>query len=82
MKVEAEISSNMLYISNDDKPGFIGSLGTLLGDQQINIAFFSLGRTGSGDAVSIIELDQPITEKLINLLENIPHVRNVKKLVF
>ena len=82
MKVEAEISSNMLYISNDDKPGFIGALGTLLGNQQINIAFFSLGRTGSGDAVSIIELDQPITEELINLLENIPHVRNVKKLVF
>ena len=76
------MSTNMLYISNDDKPGFIGSLGTLLGNQKINIAYFSLGRTGSGDAISIIELDQPITEKLINLLEDIPHVRNIKKLVF
>ncbi len=82
MKVEAEISSNMLYISNNDKPGFIGSLGTLLGDKNINIAFFSLGRTGQGDAISIIELDQPITEELITLLEKLENVKKVKKLVF
>ena len=72
----------MLYISNNDKPGFIGSLGTLLGDKKINIAFFSLGRTGQGDAVSIIELDQPITEELITLLEKLENVKKVKKLVF
>ena len=82
MKVEAEISTNMLYISNNDKPGFIGALGTLLGNKKINIAFFSLGRTGSGDAISIIELDQPITEELLDLLDKLPNVKKVKKLVF
>ena len=82
MKVEAEISPNMLYISNDDKPGFIGALGTLLGEKKMNIGFFSLGRTGSGDAISIIVLDQPVEEELIALLEKLPNVKSIKKLVF
>lgn len=82
MRVEAEISKSMLYISNDDKPGFIGSLGTLLGEKNVNIATFNLGRTGSGDAISILELDQPIEKELIRLLDNLPHVTKVKKLVF
>ena len=47
MRIEGEISSNMLFISNSDKPGFIGSLGTLLGNKNINIANFNLGRAGN-----------------------------------
>ena len=48
----------------------------------MNIGFFSLGRTGSGDAISIIVLDQPIEEELIALLEKLPNVKSIKKLVF
>ena len=44
MRIEGEISPNMLYILNNDKPGFIGSLGSLLGSKNINIANFNLGR--------------------------------------
>ena len=43
MRIEAEISKNMLYTSNNDKPGFIGALGTELGNANINIATFNLG---------------------------------------
>jgi D-3-phosphoglycerate dehydrogenase len=46
--IEAEISPEMLYIRNEDKPGFIGRLGTRLGDGQVNIATFHLGRTQPG----------------------------------
>ena len=82
MRLEAEITKSMLYISNDDKPGFIGSLGTLLGKKNVNIATFHLGRTGSGDAISLLELDQPIEMELISLLYDLPNVKKVKKLVF
>ena len=36
----------MLYVTNEDKPGFIGRLGTLLGNEKVNIANFNLGRAG------------------------------------
>ena len=42
--IEAELKGHMLYIVNDDKPGFIGRIGTLLGSHGINIGTFNLGR--------------------------------------
>ena len=51
----------MLYVTNKDKPGFIGRLGTLLGDEKVNIANFNLGRAAPGeDAISLVEVDGPI----------------------
>ena len=41
--MEAEFAPHMLYVTNEDKPGFIGKLGTLLGDAKVNIANFNLG---------------------------------------
>ena len=82
MRIEAEITSNMLFLLNSDKPGFIGSLGTLLGDRKINIASFHLGRTGSGDAVSLLELDGTLTEGVISELINLNNVKKVKVLKF
>ena len=43
INMEAELGENMLYITNKDKPGFIGRLGTLLGTSELNIATFNLG---------------------------------------
>ncbi len=82
MPIEAEIARNMLYTSNNDKPGFIGALGTALGNANINIATFNLGRTGSGEAVSLIEIDGKIDSELIKKLENISNVKKIKKLSF
>lgn len=82
MHIEAEISKNMLYTYNNDKPGFIGALGTELGNANVNIATFNLGRKGSGEAVSLIEIDGNIDPQLIKKLENIPNVKKIKKLSF
>ena len=58
IKLEAELSPNMLYIVNKDKPGFIGRLGTALGNAGVNIATFQLGRISQGlDAIALIEID-------------------------
>ena len=82
MRIEAEISPNMLFISNNDKPGFIGALGSLLGNKGINIASFHLGRTGSGEAVSLLELDQILKKDLILSLSKLTNVKKVKVLNF
>ena len=53
----------MLYITNEDKPGFIGKLGTLLGDAGVNIANFNLGRSAPGaDAIALLQVDEPVRE--------------------
>ena len=57
----------MLYVTNRDKPGFIGRLGTLLGNEKVNIATFNLGRSAPGeDAISLIEVDGPIADAVLD----------------
>src|ERR1700683_408337 len=61
INLDAEFAPHMFYIVNEDKPGFIGKLGTMLGDAQINIANFTLGRSAPGqDAIALIEVDGPV----------------------
>ncbi|MGZ8331835.1 MAG: phosphoglycerate dehydrogenase, partial [Allosphingosinicella sp.] len=48
IRVEAELEGEMIYIVNEDTPGFIGRLGTLLGEEGVNIGTFSLGRREAG----------------------------------
>jgi len=82
-RIEAELGPNMLFINNEDKPGFIGSLGSILANANINIATFHLGRTTiGGDAIALIEVDEPISSKLIKELNEIHHVKSVKALTF
>ncbi len=82
MRIEAELSTNMLFISNTDKPGFIGNLGTTLGNNNINIATFNLGRTKEGDAIALLEVDQHVNDDIIDLLRGLPHVKYIKRLQF
>ena len=57
--MDAEFAPHMLYVTNQDKPGFIGRLGTLLGDAGVNIATFNLGRDAAGgDAIALV-VDRP-----------------------
>jgi D-3-phosphoglycerate dehydrogenase len=73
--IEAELARHMLYITNQDKPGFIGRLGTLLGEAQVNIATFHLGRLSPGaDAIALIEVDQPVDERLLEQIRETPGV--------
>jgi D-3-phosphoglycerate dehydrogenase / 2-oxoglutarate reductase len=83
IKLEAGLGPRMLYVNNDDKPGFIGSLGTLLGKSGINIATFHLGRNDShSEAVALVEIDQPAPLKVLADIAKLPSVRQVKLLQF
>jgi D-3-phosphoglycerate dehydrogenase len=81
--MEAELGPNVLFVRNKDKPGFIGNLGRTLGDAGVNIATFHLGRLGAEqDAIALIQVDQALTDALLDQVRSIPHVVQVKGLRF
>jgi D-3-phosphoglycerate dehydrogenase len=83
MALEAPFSPFTLYINNSDKPGFIGALGTLLGDAKINIATFHLGREDAGaEAIALVGVDQDVPEKVLAQIRALPQVRYAKVLRF
>jgi D-3-phosphoglycerate dehydrogenase len=83
IQVEAELTGQMIYIVNDDAPGFIGALGTKLGENRINIATFNLGRhDAGGEAVALVAVDDPIGADVSQQLRALPGVREVVPLSF
>ena len=83
ISVEAELTGQMIYIVNDDAPGFIGALGTKLGENRINIATFNLGRhKAGGEAVALVAVDDPISPEVATQLHDLPGVREVVPLEF
>jgi len=81
--LDAEFAPHMLYVVNEDKPGLIGRLGTLLGDAQVNIANFTLGRSAPGqNAVCLVEVDGGVSEDLLWKIGKLPGVRMAKSLAF
>ena len=83
IEVEAELTGRMLYIVNSDAPGFIGALGTTLGEGGINIATFNLGRRkAGGEAVALVAVDDPIGPDVIKRLCALPGVLQVVPLSF
>jgi D-3-phosphoglycerate dehydrogenase len=81
--IEAELAGQMIYIVNNDQPGFIGALGTSLGRNGINIATFGLGRRKeAGEAVALVAVDDPITSNVAKQLHELPGVREVVPLSF
>ena len=66
-----------------DRPGFIGRLGTLLGSEKVNIANFNLGRSAPGeDAISLIEIDDPVSDAVLAKVGTIEGVVQAKRLRF
>jgi D-3-phosphoglycerate dehydrogenase len=81
--LEAELRSHMLYVTNEDKPGLIGLLGTVLGDAGLNIATFQLGRTAAGgDAIALVEVDQAVPSEVLAQVAALPNVVQAKALNF
>jgi D-3-phosphoglycerate dehydrogenase / 2-oxoglutarate reductase len=73
----------MLYIVNEDAPGFIGRIGTLLGENGINIGTFHLGRReAGGEAVLLLSLDSAIPQAVLDVAAKVPGVKVVKALSF
>ena len=81
--IEAGLEPHMLFVVNDDKPGFIGALGTTLGQLGVNIASFHLGRpSGGGDAIALVAVDQALSEEVIQAVRHLDHVRQAEPLGF
>jgi D-3-phosphoglycerate dehydrogenase len=81
--IEADLEGHMLYIVNEDAPGFIGRIGSLLGEEGINIGTFHLGRRDAGgEAVLLLSVDQPIPPEVIDKACQLQGVKMVKALAF
>ena len=83
IKVEADLEGHMLYIVNQDAPGFIGRLGSTLGEAGVNIGTFHLGRrTQGGEAVLLLSVDGAVNDDVLNAICNLTGVKTVKLLRF
>ncbi|HYE44667.1 MAG TPA: phosphoglycerate dehydrogenase [Caulobacter sp.] len=83
MELDAPFGAAMLYVNNLDKPGFIGALGGMLGEAAVNIATFNLGRVAAGDdAIALVGVDQAPDAALLARIQALPHVKEVRALVF
>ena len=83
IKVEAELNGPMMYIVNEDAPGFIGRIGTLLGENAINIGTFNLGRReAGGEAVLLLSVDSPVPHGVLEMARTMPGVKTIMALAF
>lgn len=75
ISIESDFPANMLYLRNYDKPGFIGAIGSLLGQLKLNIATFHLGRkVEGGEAVALVEVDGAVEAETLNTIRQMEQV--------
>ena len=83
IKVDAEFAPSMIYVTNEDKPGFIGRFATTLGDAGVNIATFALGRDKpGGSAIALVEVDGDVPDVALSRISVLPGVKAGKVLRF
>lgn len=83
ISMDAHLGPHMLFITNHDRPGFIGGVGSILGEANINIATFHLGRNRpGGDAIALIEIDEAPAEIVLERIRALPQVVRAKSLRF
>jgi D-3-phosphoglycerate dehydrogenase len=81
--IDAAFAPHMLYVRNYDKPGFIGRLGTVLGEAGVNIGTFNLGReTEGGNAIAFVAVDAPVSAEVLEAIAAIPQVKRVRPVRF
>ena len=74
--IDAPLKGFLLFIRNQDVPGVIGRVGTILGQKNVNIASFALGRNQhSGEAIGLVNIDEPVSRELLDEIRKIPAVR-------
>ena len=80
-KMEVNPNGTLLFVQNDDVPGVIGKVGTLLGNNKKNIAAYLLSREKNENlAFAVIRLDDPIESKIIDLLSSIEELKFVRQI--
>ena len=72
--------ANMVVITNDDRPGVIGTVGTLLGRAEVNIADMDVSRTDDDKAVMLIAPTKPVPAAVLDELRAAPGIVSVKTL--
>ena len=83
IKVEADFAPTMLYVTNKDKPGFIGRFGMILADAGVNIATFHLGRAAEGeDAICLVSTDGATPDAVLETVRALPLVTQATTLTF
>ncbi|MCO4847020.1 MAG: phosphoglycerate dehydrogenase [Yoonia sp.] len=83
INVDAEVGAHMLYTTNEDVPGIIGTLGHTMGGHGVNIANFTLGRAGvKGEAIALLYVDDAVPEIAIDALQETGMFQQVKRLTF
>src|SRR5215216_1830815 len=83
IRMDAEFGQSMIYITNLDKPGFIGKFSSTMGDAGINIATFHVGRdVPGGNAVALIEIDGELPSDVLARVRALPQVQQAKPLKF
>jgi D-3-phosphoglycerate dehydrogenase / 2-oxoglutarate reductase len=77
--IEAPLRGDIIFIRNQDVPGVIGRVGTLLGSANVNIANFALGRDqDKKEAIGIVNVDSDVPESVIDQIKAIPAVRTAR----
>jgi D-3-phosphoglycerate dehydrogenase len=83
IRMDAEFGASMIYITNPDKPGFIGRFSSILGEAGINIATFHVGREApGGSAISLIEIDGELPDAVLEKVRALLQVQQAKLLKF
>jgi D-3-phosphoglycerate dehydrogenase len=83
IRMDAEFGPSMIYITNLDKPGFIGRFSSTLGDAGINIATFHVGREApGGSAIALIEIDGELPPDVLAKVRALPQVQQARPLKF
>jgi D-3-phosphoglycerate dehydrogenase len=83
IRMDAEFGPSMIYITNLDKPGFIGRFSSTLGEAGINIATFHVGREApGGNAVALIEIDGELPPDVLAKVRALPQVQQARPLKF
>ena len=83
INIDAEVGAHMIYTTNEDVPGIIGTLGQTMGENGVNIANFTLGRAGAkGEAIALLYVDDAVPAPVIQKLEDTGLFTQVKTLQF
>ncbi len=83
INIDSEISTHMIYTTNKDVPGIIGVLGKTLGDNNINVANFTLGRESvGGEAIALLSIDVAATDLVVKSLKETLLFQQVQPLSF
>ena len=83
IQIDAEVGRHMVYTTNEDVPGIIGTLGQTMGENGVNIANFTLGRASvKGEAIALLYVDEPVPAPVVKKLHDTGLFNQIKLLEF